>query len=154
VDRYFYESFTDKEALFLQVFDRVCDELFAAVAEAVAEVEPTAADQLRAAIGTFLREMERDPRKPRLIFSEPAAVGVDAEAHMRTTLRQFAALASATAREHVPGGTPGDIVRLVGLAVVGTIERVVIEWQDGELDKPIDQIEDDCVTLFLRLLDT
>ena len=74
-DRYFYESFNDSEALFLAVFDRLTDELFRAVAEAVVESGGDAERQLRRAIGTFVGALAADPRKPRVLFAEAAAAG-------------------------------------------------------------------------------
>ena len=101
-DRYFYESFRDGRALFLAVFDAVTDELFAAVAAAVADAEPDAEEQLRAAIGTFLRALADDPRSARVVFAEAAAAGPEAA---RTCARRCAASPSssaATARAHLP----------------------------------------------------
>ena len=141
-DRYFYESFKDGRALYTAVFDRVTDELFAAVATAVAEVDPHPESQLRAAIGTFIRALAEDPRKPRIVFGEAAGV----EDHMKATLRRFTALVEATAEQHLPRGFPTDIL---ALSLVGTMERVVVEWQDGALDAPIDEVVEDVVDLFL-----
>jgi AcrR family transcriptional regulator len=150
-DRYFYESFAGSEQLLVAVFDRVTDELFMSVAEAVAAVESEPEPQLRAAIGTFVRALAEDPRKRRVVFTEAAVAGADAERHMRTTLRRFTELVAATARPHLPPRVPDDMVHVLALALVGMMERVVIEWQDGELDLPIEGIVDHCATLFLRL---
>jgi len=148
-DRYFYESFADREALFLAVFDEQTEALFAGTVAAVSAAGADPAAQLRAAIDTFLRALAADPRIPRVIFSEPAAVGPEAERHMRLTLRRFSALVSATARTHLPDERD-EMLTLIGLALVGTLERVVIEWQDGELD--LDGVVEDCSALFTQLL--
>jgi AcrR family transcriptional regulator len=139
-DRYFYESFRDSRELFLAVFDRVTDELFAAVAEAVAGAGDDPERQLRCAIETFIGALDADPRKLRVVFSEPAAVGSEAAAHMRLTLRRFADLVAATARRHL------------ALSLVGLLERVVSERQDGALDIPVDRLVDRCAALYLALL--
>lgn len=150
--RYFYESFADSQALFLAVFDSVTDSLFAAVAAAVAQAGPDPEPQLRSAIGTFLVAMADDPRKRRLIFSEAPAVGPRAEQHMRATLGRFTDLVAATAEAHLPAGAPGDMVRIVALSLVGTLERVVTEWQAGTLDLPVDVLIERVVELYLGLL--
>jgi hypothetical protein len=41
---------------------------------------------------------------------------------------------------------------VVALSVVGTLARVIVEWQDEELHLPIERIIDDCTTLFRVLL--
>ena len=139
-DRYLYESFGSREALFLAVFDRVTDELFTSVAEAVAAVGPKPEQQLRAAIGTFVRMLADDPRKPRIVFADTGGE------HMKATLRRFQSLVAATASQH--GVRDPD---LLALALVGTLERVVVEWQDGHLDRDVDAITGDVSALFLRL---
>src|SRR3954452_21591813 len=83
-DRYFYESFNDGGALFLAVFDMVCDELFAAVVAAVASAGDDAERRLRLPIDAFVRALAADPRKARVVFTEAPAAGADAAAHMRT----------------------------------------------------------------------
>lgn len=151
-DRYFYESFKDSRALFLAVFDEVTDVLFAAVADAVIAVDPVAERQLRAAIGTFLEALADDPRRARVVFAEAAAAGPEAAAHMHGTLRRFSALVEATARAHLPADAPPVAPRIVAVSLVGTLERLVTEWQAGELDQSVEQLTEQCVALYARLL--
>lgn len=151
-DRYFYESFNDGGELFLAVFDRLTDELFRAVAAAVAESGGDPERELRTAIGTFVHALAADSRKPRVLFTEAAAAGADAAAHMRTTLRRFAALVAATARRHVPPERPDEEVQLIALSLVGLLERVITEREDGALDIPLDRLVDRTVALYGRLL--
>lgn len=143
-DRYFYESFRDGRALFLAVFDGVTDALFARVAEATLAAGPHAEDQLRASIGTFLHALADDPRRARVVFAEAAAAGPEAAEHMNATLRRFAALVET----YLPVGAPP----IVALSLVGTLERVVVEWQAGELDLGVDALTEQCVGLYLRIL--
>lgn len=151
-DRYFYESFRDSRELFLAVFDRLTDELFAAVAGAVARGGRDPERQLRDAIGTFIDALTADPRKPRVLFAEAAAAGPEAAAHMRATLRRFAALVAATARSHLPAGVAEEEVQLVALSLVGLLERVVSDRQDGELAVAPERLVDRCVALYAALL--
>jgi AcrR family transcriptional regulator len=152
-DRYFYESFDDSEALFLAVFDRLTDDLFRSVAVAVAEAGGDAERQLRSAITAFVGALAADSRKPRVLFTEAAAAGPSAAAHMRATLRRFAALVAATARQHLPAGTSDEEVHLIALSLVGLLERVITEREEGALDIPVDRLIERCVALYLKLLD-
>lgn len=148
-DRYFYESFDDGVALFTAVFDRATDRLLERVAHAVAAVDPEPQAQISAAIRSFVEALAADPRVARIVFSEAGAVGAGAEAHMRATLRRFAALIVATARPHVPADTPERVLQMGALALVGAMERVIVDWQDGQLDASIDELVDYLVELFL-----
>jgi AcrR family transcriptional regulator len=148
-DRYFYESFRDGAELFTAAFDRTTAELLQLVAQAVADVPPEPEAQVRAAIETFVRALADDPRKARLIFVEAASAGPEVERHMRGTLRQFAALVAATARPHLPAKLSEPVLQMGALSLVGAIDRVLIEWQDGELHATIEQVIDYLVQLFL-----
>jgi AcrR family transcriptional regulator len=151
-DRYFYESFNDGGQLFLAVFDRLTDELFATVATAVAQSGDDPERQLRDAIGSFVHALAADSRKPRVLFTEAAAAGPVAAAHMRTTLRRFAALVAATARRHLPAETSDEEVQLLALSLVGLLERVITEREDGALDIPVERLIERCVALYTALL--
>jgi AcrR family transcriptional regulator len=147
-DRYFYESFRHSGELFTAVFDRATSGLLVLVAQKVSEVPPEPEAQVRAAIETFVRALADDPIKARVIFVESAAVGAEVDHHMRASLRQFAALVAATARPHLPD-MPERTLELGALALVGAIDRVIIEWQDGHLDATIDEVIDHLVQLFV-----
>jgi AcrR family transcriptional regulator len=151
-DRYFYESFNDGTDLFLAVFDRLTDDLFRDVAEAVVAAGEDPEAQLRTAVGTFVHALADDPRKQRVLFSEAPAAGPAAAAHMRTTLRRFAELVAATARMHVPPDTDPDDIQLLALSLVGLLERVVTEREDGALDIGVDRLVERCVALYGALL--
>ena len=148
-DRYFYESFRDRSELFIAAFDHATAVLFELVKQSVAAASTQPEPQVRAAIEAFVRALADDPRKARLIFVEAASAGPPAERHMRSTLRRFAALVAATARPHLPGRVPDRLLQMGALSLVGAIERVMIEWQEGELDVRIEEIIDFLVELFL-----
>lgn len=148
-DRYFYQSFENSGDLFTAAFDRTNDELIGLVGQKIGSVAPQPEAQVRAAIETFVRALAEDPRKARLLFIESASAGPEVERHVRATLRQFAALVAATARPHLPAAMPERVLQMGALSLVGAIERVMIEWQEGELDASIEQVIDYFVELFL-----
>ncbi len=148
-DRYFYESFHDSTELFAAVFDRATDGLLALVADAVAAAPMPAEAKARAAIETFVSALADDPRKARIVFVETASAGADIERHVRAHLRRFADLVAATARPYLPRELPERTVRMGALSVVGAIERVVVDWQDGQLDASVEDVIEFLVSLVL-----
>ena len=131
------------------MFDRVTERLFEVVAAAVMSAPREPEAQARAAIGAFVRTLADDPPAARVVFVEAAGAGAEAERHMRATLRRFAELVAESARAYLPAGISDQVVHLGALSLVGAIERVMIEWQDGELDVSIEQIVDHIVAMFL-----
>jgi AcrR family transcriptional regulator len=148
-DRYFYESFSDGAELFSAVFDRATQHLFELVARALADAPPNPAAQSRAVIDTYVRALADDPRLARVVFVEAPSAGPEVEHHMRETLRQFARLAEAGARPYLPAGMPDGALRFGAISLVGAIERLMIEWQDGELGLSVEQIIDYLVEMLL-----
>jgi AcrR family transcriptional regulator len=148
-DRYFYESFRDAAELFIATYERATSELLTSVGEGVAAVAPQPDRQVRAALETFVRALAEDPRKARVLFAETASAGPEAERHVRASLRRFADLVAATARPHLSPTMPDRLLRMGALSLVGAIERVIIEWQDDQLETTIDEIIEYLVQLFL-----
>lgn len=148
-DRYFYESFRDRAELFGAAFDLAVSELFAAVATAVAGVEPKPEEQARAAVTAFVGTLGADPGRARLLFVEAVTVGSDVEQHVRASIRRFAELLAATARPHVSGEVPDRLVTMGALSLVGAMQVIVLEWLDGNLDATADDITDYFVEMLL-----
>jgi AcrR family transcriptional regulator len=150
-DRYFYESFKDSRALFIAVFDRATERLLGSVATAVERASPEPEPQARAAIDAYVRELAEDERLARVVLTEAAAAGPEAERHMRVTLRRMAGLVEATAAPHLPPGFPRKVLRLGAVSVVGAVDRLVVEWHDGQLGASVDEVVDYAVGMFLAL---
>jgi AcrR family transcriptional regulator len=149
-ERYFYESFADKEELLVAVFDRIAAEAAEVVLAAVEDSPPDARAGARAAIGAFFELMTDDPRKGRIAFIE--AMGSEALMRRRfETLDSFAALLSDQARafyELEPGD--GDrMVRLTSFLLVGGLAETLIAWLNGALDTTREQLIGDCTDLFV-----
>jgi AcrR family transcriptional regulator len=148
-DRYFYESFSDGSELFTAVFDRATARLFEVVVNALGQAPANVEAQARAVIEAYVRALADDPRLARVVFVEAPSAGPEVEAHMRATLRQFAQLITVTARPYLPLGMADEVVRFGAISLVGAIERLMIEWQDGELDLSIEQIIEYLVGMLL-----
>jgi AcrR family transcriptional regulator len=139
-DRYFYESFRDGTDLFLAVFDHATTTLLDVVIAAIGSAPRDERAQAYAVIEAYVRKLAEDPRLARIVFVEAPSAGARAEQHMRVTLRQFARLVEMTARSYLPDSVSDEVLRFGSIALVGAIERLMIEWQDGELGLSIDQI--------------
>jgi AcrR family transcriptional regulator len=148
-DRYFYESFSDSGELFTAVFDRATAHLFEVVVGALADAPATVEAKARAVIEAYVRALADDPRVARVVFVEAPSAGPQVEAHMRTTLRAFAQLITVAARPYLPAGMSEEVVRFGAISLVGAIERLMIEWQDGELGLSIEQIIEYLVGMLL-----
>jgi AcrR family transcriptional regulator len=148
-ERYFYESFADKEDLLVAVFDRIAAEAAEVVLAAVEDSPPDARAGARAAIAAFVGLMTDDPRKGRIAFIE--AMGSEALMRRRfATLDSFAALLASQAREFYGISAGGDrMVDLTSFLLVGGLAETLIAWMNGALETSREQLIDDCTDLFV-----
>ena len=148
-ERYFYESFADREALLLAVFDRITAEAADVVLAAIEASPREARARSRAAIAAFVELMTEDPRKGRVAFVE--ALGSEALMRRRyETIRTFAALLAEQAREFygMPEGND-QLVELTSFMLVGGLAEALMAWLGGELDTSREQLIDDSTDLFV-----
>jgi AcrR family transcriptional regulator len=148
-ERYFYESFADREALLLAVFDRVTSQAAEVVLEAIEASPREARTRTRAAIAAFIELLTDDPRKGRVAFVE--ALGSEALMRRRyDTIRTFAGLLSGQAREFY-GMLEGrdQLVELTSFMLVGGLAEALMAWLGGELRTSREQLIEDTTDLFV-----
>ncbi|WP_284231402.1 TetR/AcrR family transcriptional regulator [Mycobacterium antarcticum] len=136
--RYFYESFTDKDALVAAVFDRVIADLAATTQAAVAAAPPE--EETRSGIANLVRAIADDTRVGRLLFS--AQLSHPVLARKRAELGGIFALLSG---EHVTtvSRLPHDeSIKTVAHFVVGGVGQTLSAWVSGDIRLPQAQLVD------------
>ena len=74
-ERYFYESFKNREALFLAVYDTAVDRMRAAVVRALEGAGDRPIEVARAGLTAMLTTYREDPRVARVLLVEVLAIG-------------------------------------------------------------------------------
>ena len=147
--RYFYESFPDRDALLLALFDDIAAESAAVTLVAVSEAGGSAREKARAAIGAFVCLVTDDPRKARVLFVE--AMGSEELARRRfETLRMFGQLVADQGREFYGMQHSQDpLIEASGLMTAGGLAEILLAWLDGTLKTTREQLIEDCTDLFV-----
>ncbi|WP_263253465.1 TetR/AcrR family transcriptional regulator [Saccharopolyspora rosea] len=146
VTRYFYESFSDRDALAVAVFDRVVAEIADAALAAVEQVEG-AREKARAGLTAIVRAVAEDPRRGRLLFSPALNSAVLADRRVAAT-RMFVRLLRAQARELYGVGENGEADLLADF-LVGGLAQTLASWLAGTLDVTESELVDRCAEIFL-----
>src|ERR1700694_5912133 len=140
--RYFYESFATIEDLADAVFAEVTDRL-------VEQVEPAIAlgggADPRPALTVYLGAVLGDPRLARLLGAEsrtPALAKRQAAFGSRAVALWFA---SAPGAQH-------PALRLRAHAFAGALAEVPLAWTEGELDLSVEEVIDQLVDVFDRMV--
>jgi AcrR family transcriptional regulator len=146
-ERYFYESFRDRQDLLVAVFDACVHELDEAILAARASAGPALVDRMRASTGALVETLTDDPRKARL-YAE--SVGERALSSRRAAaVRAYAALLADAMREL--GGLHEERHRvpleLATLVLVGGIAEAILSWLDGTLVMSRAALIEECARL-------
>ncbi|MEV6279456.1 TetR family transcriptional regulator [Nocardia sp. NPDC051832] len=140
--RFFYESFTDTDALLHTVYRAALSRLEQAVAPAVA------AGDLHAVFEAAARLMETDPRVCRILLVEPVA-----DARLRGYVRQtIPAIALAALGDRVAGSPDDPTVRMHFSALFGALISLFVEWTEGSLGTDRDAFATHVTTVATQLL--
>lgn len=142
-ERYFYESFSDRDALLLAVHDRVAEQARAAIAAGIAAAaasrgpdhDPQAGGDAPAiavaGLAAFTDFLEEDPRRGRVLLQEAFADEVLVR-HGVELLPSFAALVVEQISARFEG--PDDVdASLSAVALVGALTNLYLGWLEGRL---------------------
>jgi len=149
--RYFYESFTDRDALAEAVFDQVVGDIVTRTLAAVAAAPADATAKSRAGLATLVRIIADDPRTGRLLFSP--AVNMPVLLRRRaSSARMFARVLGSQARAFY--GEDGHAeLELDTEFLVGGLAQTLTSWLDDTLAWPEEAVVERCVTLFVAVGD-
>lgn len=148
-ERYFYESFQDREALLLAVFDEVAAGATAAILEALGRAPRKAGAQARAAIDAFVRFVTDVPHRARVLLLESATGGALYD-RREEAVHAFATLLGEEAiRFYGASGEAAVDARLTAHALAGALAELLVAWQRGVLAISRARLVDHAVALFV-----
>lgn len=133
-ERYFYESFKDRDALYLALIDAIAAETETAVLGALQAAPADPRARLGAVVEALLRVLTDDPRKGRVALLEGLGSAALQE-RRREILLAFERLMRAQATNVFgPGGPSAERIELASVALVGAVGELLSRRLDGSLD--------------------
>lgn len=143
-ERYFYESFSDRDGLLLTVYEHVGDQAHDVLVRAVHDAPSEPAERARAAVAAFVELILDDPRKGTVLLLTPQTDPLlSRKGH--ELLPAFAELIT----EQLSAGVDPANRRMVAIGLVGALANLFIAYLNGALDVPRDQLVEHCVHLVL-----
>jgi AcrR family transcriptional regulator len=152
-ERYFYESFTQREALLRAVYDGQIEQVRAATSAALAGADADLAPQAHASVDAFVRTVAADPRRARIIFIEVVGVSAELEVHRRAVMHEFAQLIVGFAEVyfHIPAA---DRLAIAAMLFAGGMTELMVDWTLAEAPLPLDDLIDVAVSILIHGLGT
>ena len=152
-ERYFYESFSDRDELIQAVFGASVEETNAAVAAALETAPRDLLAVARATAGAVIGVLTDDPRKARAYVE---AIGSAAAREQRAaSVRAYADLLAAQMRElrGLTAKRHQAPLRLATTMLVGGLSEAVTSWLDGSLDMTRDEVVEEIARLAVAAAD-
>ena len=139
--RYFYESFTDSEALLLACYERAAEQIHAAMVRAVTEAPPNLTDQVHAALVGYFSAIDNDQRLARITLLEILGVSPAVDAAYRYQTERFAASVVLLAGQAFATSPLPPMQRhLVAQGIIGAITTIATQWLLAERHAPRTQL--------------
>lgn len=149
-ERYFYESFQDREDLLLAVFDWNNQYVMTAALAASEASEPTVEARARAGLGTWFRLLTEDVRRAKINSLETVGVSASLERRRREVMHAFAAyFVDVAMKVGSKGRKPIMDPEIVSMALVGATNELLIDWVHGTITKSADEVVEHLVRLFV-----
>ncbi|MBB5070912.1 TetR/AcrR family transcriptional regulator [Saccharopolyspora gloriosae] len=136
-ERYFYESFANREALLIAVLDATVEQAREVLLAAAERAPAQQLDAVRYLVGAFTEFVTSDPRRGRVLFIESLAAPELAE-RGRELVAEFTVTIAALMRGAELGGEQADEqdVRLNALAIFGSLAQLYQAWLEERIDVP------------------
>lgn len=151
-ERYFYESFQNREALFLAVYDDAVRQVHAAIDEALGQRWENPVDLARGATAAFLASIKQDPRLARVLFIEALTVSAAVGDQSRVAVQSFSDLALRVIEALYPDlGSHGLDPELLASGLVGSTLSIAMQWASNGFSQPLEHVLEQCVLFYHSL---
>jgi AcrR family transcriptional regulator len=142
--RYFYQHFSDRDALLRAVYEQLNTSLQDVIVQAIPGTTSTPDTLAYAPIRALVNMIDSDPRLARILFVESGTEPVLRE--LRSELMAgFADLMLREARRHLDiADSALGVAHLASTLGVGGLFEVLRRWLDGEIDYTADQLVEHC----------
>jgi len=148
-ERYFYESFKDRDELLIALFDTSIAEMDEKMFHALAKAQPDLLDRCRAAAAAIVAVLTDDPRRTRLY--------IEASGSQVLRARRTAAVkthASVLAEQiRVLRGIEGPELELATLIIIAGVAEAIADWLEGGISLPRDTLIEECARLAVAAAD-
>jgi len=153
-ERYYYESFTDRDSVLAALVKRITAELVTVMAAAANVATPRTPRAIaHAGLSAAIQLSTDDPRKARVWFIE-APVNEELARHRAQVIRPFIALMLDQVAGHLgPDASrrAGEQATLTGTFLFGGFAETVTGWLRGDLPITRTQLIDHAVDLFVHV---
>jgi AcrR family transcriptional regulator len=148
-ERYFYESFRNREALYLAVFTEGVERIRDAVLQAISGLSPEQNGLSRAGLRAYLQTLRDEPRLARILLIDVLTIGAEAGSQSRLATGSFAEMLSAIIQQLYPNLDRVQLdAQLISNGLVGATVFIAMQWAASDFEAPLERVLDHCAVFF------
>ncbi|RDI51162.1 TetR/AcrR family transcriptional regulator [Nocardia mexicana] len=146
-ERYFYESFADREDCLAALYSGIAEEMRAVTVAAVQEAAPDLDAVTRAGLAAFIGYLTDSPRRARVDLIEVVGVSEAMEQRRHAVLGDFTEIILATwAASRGRAVTPH--LRSMAVVLAGGVNHLLVDWLMGGRQQSPAELVEACATIF------
>lgn len=147
-ERYFYESFGDREECLAALYDGLVHDMRAATLAAMAEPGSTdLATIVRSGLAGFIGYLTDDPRRARVVLVEVVGVSPAIEQRRHGVLRDFADIVM-NVWSSLDAELSPQHHHLTAVALVGAVNHLLVYWLMAGRQQEPEELTATCASLF------
>jgi AcrR family transcriptional regulator len=144
-ERYFYESFQNREALFTAVYLEGVERIRAAIVAAITKAGSSVEGASRAALYAYFNTLREEPLLARVLLIDSLTVGGEAGVQTMESMSSFVEIVSATITTLYPDLRRHKLdPRWVGNGLVGATVFTAQRWAQGGFKEPVERLVENC----------
>ncbi|WP_245975968.1 TetR/AcrR family transcriptional regulator [Amycolatopsis palatopharyngis] len=141
-DRYFYESFANRDQLLVAVWDQIRDQTLQMLLRVIdARADQPALDQLHAALHALVHHLQAEPTWAQILFGDHSGSAV-LEQRRRQTVQQATDIMVDLARPFLRDGVDDQALRTTVLLGIGGFVEIMLAWRSNLVDVDADALVD------------
>lgn len=147
-ERYFYESFQNREALFKAVYDEGVERIRAAVVLAIGKIEPSASSAARAGLTAYFTTLKEEPLLARVLLIDSLTIGESGSNQTLDAMASFVEMVAATITSLYPEVRHHKLdPQWLGNGLVGATVFTAAQWARGGFKEPVSKLVANCSAL-------
>ncbi|MFW6093151.1 MAG: TetR/AcrR family transcriptional regulator [Pseudomonadota bacterium] len=149
-ERYFYESFSNREALLAAVYQTIIAEMSVSLESALRRRRGDSEARVRALLRAFFRYVHNDERRARVMLVEVLGISPEIDRLYHTAVRNLAELMEHPALGLFPARTDRE-KHVTSMGLVGAMAQIATHWMLDGFRTPFRQVERGTSRLFLAM---
>lgn len=144
-ERYFYESFQNREALFVAVYREGVERIRNAIVLAIAQAAGSAEEASRATLYAYFNTLREEPLLSRVLLIDSLTIGGEAGNQTVDSMSSFVEIVSAMILQLYPDLPKHKLDPLwIGNGLVGATVFMAQRWAQGGFAEPVELLVDNC----------